>query len=346
MARIRYPKALKPGDRIAVTAPSSGVEPHLHVLLHQAKRNVQAKGFEVVEGETIWTENKASSASKEIRAKEFMNFLEDESIRAIIPPWGGQFLMEILPLIDWERMKSFTPTWVMGYSDISTFLFCSTLQTGIATAHGPNYCEMSAEKWDPVTEKWLDVLGTAEGGTVIQTSSDRYQSSWEKVYANPGTGFYFDRETKWNVAGKISGDKLVVSGRLIGGCLQTLVNLTGTPYAPVEAFAKQYAPEGLLWYLESTESHAGYIYRFLWNLKESGWFRHTNGVVLGRMDRYRPIKDFEWLDAVEAVFGEMDIPVITDADVGHQPPQMTWVNGAWARVTVEAGRGTLEMRYI
>ncbi|PTX55090.1 LD-carboxypeptidase [Melghirimyces profundicolus] len=104
---IRYPKPLRTGDKIAVTAPSSGVEESLHVLLREAKDRVTQAGFTVIEGSTIWNQCKGASAPKEERAKELMGFLSDPSINTIIPPWGGEFLIDLLPLIDGKRYGPF-----------------------------------------------------------------------------------------------------------------------------------------------------------------------------------------------------------------------------------------------
>src|SRR5699024_6771917 len=193
---VNYPKPLKTGDKIGVTAPSSGVEEHLHLLLHKAKENVEKAGFKVIAGDTIWTEDKATSAPKEKRAEELISFFEDESISAIIPPWGGQFLMETLPLIDWALLKKLPAKWILGYSDISTLSFVYTPITGNVSAHCTNFNELSAPKWDDVTSKWTEVLGTAKNGEIVQYSSACYQSSWEKVFKHPGTGFYFDEKTE------------------------------------------------------------------------------------------------------------------------------------------------------
>jgi muramoyltetrapeptide carboxypeptidase len=339
---IIYPRPLRKGSRIAVTAPSSGVEEHLHFLLHKAKQQVESHGFEVVEGETIWTEDKCVSSPKEKRVNELMRFLLDDTVDAIIPPWGGQFLIDILPLIDWERLKQSRPTWILGYSDTSTLLFTYTVRTRIATAHGPNYCEMSAPYWDETSKRWIDVLALQKGGQIIQDSSEMYQSSWEKVFQHPGTGFYFDTPTEWKTLGR---KQVTATGRLIGGCLETLSSLSGTPYVPIQEFARECKEDGMLWYLESGESTAAEIYRRLWTLKENGWFVGISGLIFGRPGGYRKVKNFELIDALEAIFGPMEIPVIWDADVGHVPPQMTLVNGALTEVKAEKGKGIVKMRF-
>ncbi|GIP39447.1 LD-carboxypeptidase [Paenibacillus sp. J31TS4] len=341
---IRYPQPLKRGDRLAVTAPSSGVDHTLHPLLDEAKSRMEGLGFAVVEGEALRSNVKCVSASKETRAEELQRLLTDDEIRAVIPPWGGEFLMELLPLLDWERLRQSPPKWIHGYSDISTLTFAYTLATGYASSHGPNYIDLRAPEWDPVTARWLDVLGTPAGGSVRQRSSALYQAEWN--FAKPG--FQLDTPTTWTVLGH-EGDAAHTeraSGRLLGGCLDTISRLAGTPYAPVEAFVRQTcADTGVLWYLESCEMNAAELYRSLWQLRQCGWFAGAAGVLFGRPAGYSPTKDFELTDALEAVFGDLNIPVVYGADIGHVPPQLTLVNGAMAELKAEQGGGELTMTF-
>nr|WP_221626915.1 S66 peptidase family protein [Cohnella lubricantis] len=321
------------GDKIAVTAPSSGTGPEQHDMLRQAKRSLESMGFQVAEGRTIWTNEKCVSAPRETRARELEAFLADDEVKAIIPPWGGEFLMELLPLIDWERWKAQAPKWLLGYSDISTLLFVYTLLTGHATAHGPNYFDVGSESPDELTARCLDVLRMGRGAAARQTSSSRYRSSWH----NPP-----DSDTRWEILG--GGERARFSGRLIGGCLDTLSSLPGTRYAPVESFVRSYCEDsGVIWYLESCEMNAADIYRSLWQMEQSGWFRRMNGVLIGRPAGYSHADGFELTDALSAVFGPMGIPVVYNADIGHVPPQLTLVNGALAEVSCSGGRGELTM---
>ncbi|AJI26356.1 LD-carboxypeptidase (plasmid) [Bacillus cereus] len=341
---IKYPTPLRKGNKIAVTAPSSGVEQSLHTLLTKAKKNVEKEGFYVIEGDTIWTESKSKSTSKDKRAKELTTFLTDDTISAIIPPWGGQFSMEVLSLIDWDRIKELPPKWILGYSDISTLSFTYTTITGNASAHGTNFIELSAPEWDELTARWVDVLGCSVNEEVVQYSSEYYQSSWERTFKNPGTGFYFDEKTEWkNLQGE---DQIEFSGRLLGGVINTLQILIGTPFDKVKEFISEYTQkEGVVWYLETVGMSAAEIYRALWQMKLNGWFSNTNGILLGRATGYRPTKDFFLEDALTEVFGDV-IPVIYDADIGHMPPQNILVNGAFANVNLINGRGTIKMKYI
>ena len=65
---IKYP-TLKDSAMIGVTAPSSGVQPELHDLLHLASDRLKEKGFNVVLGDTVWTQSKAKSSSAAQRGR-------------------------------------------------------------------------------------------------------------------------------------------------------------------------------------------------------------------------------------------------------------------------------------
>src|SRR6185437_9815201 len=100
---------------------------------------------------------KAKSAPAEKRADEFNEMMRDDNINIIIPPWGGELLIEILQKIDFENIKN---KWVLGYSDTSVLLLAITLKTGIATAHGTNLVDLRGEYSDKTTAMWKSVLST------------------------------------------------------------------------------------------------------------------------------------------------------------------------------------------
>lgn len=83
--------------------------------------------------------------------------MSSDHIDIVIPPWGGELLIEMLEYIDFNRLND---KWIMGYSDISVLLFATTLKTGIATAHGANLFDLRGEYSDETTAMWQPVLST------------------------------------------------------------------------------------------------------------------------------------------------------------------------------------------
>ena len=73
-----------------------------------------------------------------------------------------------------------------------------------------------------------------------------------------------------------------VTGRLVDGCIETMANLSGTPYADLSGFTRRHAPEGLLVYLETSGDSSYDIGRRLHGMKLAGWFEDANAIILGR----------------------------------------------------------------
>ncbi|MFD1205791.1 MULTISPECIES: S66 peptidase family protein [Sporosarcina] len=333
---IRYPLPLQTGQTIGVTAPSSGVEPELHELINQAKKQLERRGYNVRIGDTVWTQQKAASAPKEVRAKELMAMFKDPAIQAIIPPWGGEILSEVLPLIDWDAIE---PKWMLGYSDTSTFLFALTIMTGIATAHGTNLVDLRSDEWDPVTSKFIDFLRASEGMGFEQESSANYQSKWQHDAKPDPYVFHFDTITEWKVIGGRSAE---MTGRFLGGCLDTIRHLAGTPYGDVRSFQQQFLNgEPILWYLENCELNATDFHRSVVQLFYAGWFDNASGIIFGRSPAGQMTEDFTVIDSMERLKELTGLPIVYDADIGHVPPQITLINGAEGTVKVENGKATV-----
>lgn len=338
---IRYPGFLKKGDAIGVTATSSGVESELHHLLRQAASQFELRGYVVKLGETVWTDEKLTSAPIEIRVEEFMEMMSNDKISAIMPPWGGEFLSEILPLLDFKKLP---PKWIVGYSDTSTLLLSMTLATGIATVHGTNFIDLRSDEWDSVTSKFLEVITSPTGGTIVQQSSEKYQSEWA-YFAEPDPYvFKLNEETEWKTIGQ---GPARFEGRILSGCIDTIRHLVGTPFGDVRKFREQFIPdEKIVWALENYDMDAPDFYRSILQLHNAGWFDHTAGIIFGRTAAGIAQGGFSDIDAMERLAELTGVPIVYDADIGHVPPQMTFVNGAYAEIEVADGKAKMITKLI
>ncbi|MET3729356.1 muramoyltetrapeptide carboxypeptidase LdcA involved in peptidoglycan recycling [Fictibacillus halophilus] len=331
---IRYP-VLNDNASIGVTAPSSGVQSTLHDMFKQACIRMEKRGYEVTCGETVWTQKKAKSAPAKTRAAEFNEMLREPNIDLIIPPWGGELLIEILEYVDFTNLPK---KWILGYSDTSALLLSITLKTGIATAHGTNFVDLRGEYSDETTAMWEKVLSTEEGKTVLQKSSEKYQKEWQHQAPTPYV-FHLTEDTEWKT---VSGEDEKISGRLLGGCIDVIRHLVGTPYGNDADFNKQKINgEPILWYLENCEMNTADLRRSLVQMKLAGWFDNCSGFLFGRSPANDPVNDYTAEDVYRELADELQIPVIYDVDCGHVPPQITFVNGAFAEVEVKGGRGTV-----
>jgi muramoyltetrapeptide carboxypeptidase len=363
MSGIVYPRPLAPGDLIAVPAPSSGVPAELHERLAAAVTALEARGFRADVGE-LALRGGLVPAPAAVRAEELTAAFARPEVRAVLPPWGGDLAIDLVDRIDWAALAA-DPTWFAGWSDISTLLMPLTILTGVATLHGANLMD---EPWQLPEEfvRWTDVASAPAGATIEQRSAPRRRSRvWGAWAAEPlGRDEAYEEPTRWRLLGDgdghggdsdgsgggsgggrdgdrdgsgagggYGGGELRVRGRLIGGCLETVSLLAGSPAGDVRGFAERHAPEGLIVYLEVSDADAVTAARLFHSLRLAGWFERANAVLIGRTSA-EPGSQLSHRDAVRMALGDLGIPVILDVDAGHQPPQMPLVNGALAEVVL------------
>lgn len=243
--------------------------------------------------------------------------------------------MDMLPHLDLERIKSLPAKWICGYSDITTLTFVLTIACDIMTVHGSNLLNMGYARIHESDLRAFDVMSRLR---TRQESWDTWggYSGWDDFTKDI---YELDQPSLWK---SLQGeDSVSFSGMMIGGCMDVIPRLLGTRFAPVGEFLNKYRQHGFIWTLESCEMAAPEIYRTFWQMRESGWFKYCSGIIVGRPDGYRDKFDFTLLDALGQGLGDLNVPVIYDADIGHIPPQMQIVNGAIGKVEFAAGKATV-----
>ncbi|MBT2504126.1 S66 peptidase family protein [Curtobacterium sp. ISL-83] len=340
MASIIYPTPLRAGGRVEVLAPSTGVPGHLRERLDAAVSSLTSLGLDVHVRSHAVTPGLVPAPAAE-RANDLHEAFR--SAGAVLPPWGGELAIELLDAIDWDALAS-ARSWFVGWSDISTLLLPLTTMTGLATMHGANLMD---EPYELPTEfeRWTDVAALAPGSAFHQRSAPRRRSRpWGTWSDEPlDRDRAYDTPTRWRVLHESTEAEM--HGRLIGGCLETVSLLAGTPYGDVPGFARRHAPEGTIVYLEAAESNSITVLRMLTSLRLAGWFDDANGVLIGRTEG-APVPELDQDEAVRRALGDLNVPVILDFDTGHQPPQMPLINGALADVTVNEAGGSITQRLI
>ena len=330
-----YPDFLKQGDTIGVTAPSDGNKKEIDFKrLAFAAEHLREKGFLIKETPNVRTSVKGRSSSKEDRAEQLMDLVTDPSVRAVISAKGGDYLMEVLSLLDYKVLRE-NPKWMQGYSDNTGLLFTVTTLCDIATLYTNHYNDFAMEPWHPSVENNMAFL---QGDLRKQQSFDKFED-----------GFY-DKETGkegYTLTGKVcwinarGEEEITVSGRLLGGCLDVLLNLVGTRFDAVEKFVQRYEKDGILWFLESFDLNSEELARGLWQLKEAGWFAHCKGFVFGRPCMFESFTDTTYREAMLSVLDELEVPMILDTDIGHKGPQFCVMNGALGTFHSKDGKGSL-----
>jgi muramoyltetrapeptide carboxypeptidase len=325
---LRFPDLLRQGDTIGVTAPSAGAQGPGAERIEFCVGWLREAGYDVVVGDCM-NGNGITSGPAVKRAAELTAMLCDPAIRCLIPPWGGETAIDLLDVLDWDALARADPTWLVGFSDLSTILLPLTTRLGWATLHGDNLADTPYRTPDGLLG-WLEVASGP--GPHLQRDSGLVADWWRFAEDPRATEWKRVGDGRWSLQG---ADSVHVTGRLIGGCVETLCNLAGTPYGDVARFGRQYAHDGLIVYLEAAGDEAATICRNVHGLRLAGWFDHAQVVLIGRTnapDNPKLTQREAMLDALTP----LDLPLIFDVEIGHVPPHLPLVNGALATVTFSA----------
>ena len=280
--KLRKPAALKRNETIAVLAPSSPVEPE---RLRQGMRELEAIGYHVVLGRTVFARRGFFAGEHQQRAEEFLAFVEDPKVRAIFCARGGygsNYVVEALSsraLL--PRLKRQPPKIVMGYSDVTSLLLFLQQTLGWVTFQGPmvarEFCDGEIGYNRLVMER---VLSQAATGCTVESGGWSLQ---------PG----------------------VAEGRLLGGCLPMLTATLGTP--------QEVDTRGAILLLEDIDERPFRIDRLLFHLRRAGKFRGIRGVIFGQMPGCGQMSPpGEALrEVIAEAFANLSIPIVFGLPFGH-----------------------------
>jgi muramoyltetrapeptide carboxypeptidase len=126
------PRALKPGDRIAVVSPAS---PFDRDEFDAGLGELRALGFEPVHDARVFARRGYVSGEARLRADAFMDAWRDPAIAGVVAVRGGYGSVQLLPLLDPAELRQ-TPKVFVGYSDLTSMLVFLG-NCGIVSFHGP-----------------------------------------------------------------------------------------------------------------------------------------------------------------------------------------------------------------
>ena len=96
-----YPNSIDKNKLIGVTAASDGIIKKEKLFrLDSAINNLEKEGYRVIETENVRKSNFGRSTNAKERAKQLASLYLNEDVRCIYFPTGGDFLIEILFLIN------------------------------------------------------------------------------------------------------------------------------------------------------------------------------------------------------------------------------------------------------
>ncbi|GGO04073.1 S66 peptidase family protein [Saccharibacillus kuerlensis] len=190
----------KAGDTAALIACSDGLLPESRPRIDTLIKHLQDFGLRIVESRTLMRKDSRSpfSGSPAERADELNRLFADPGIAAIFDISGGDSANQILPLIDYKKIRSSGKP-LFGLSDLTTVLNAVQTRSGIRTYH----------------YRMMNLIGAY---------GERQREQFYRTFFKGESDLYdFDFEF-------LQGEDL--NGDVIGGNLRCLLKLAGTPYWP------------------------------------------------------------------------------------------------------------------
>ncbi|WP_342542414.1 S66 peptidase family protein [Paenisporosarcina sp. FSL H8-0542] len=273
---------LRKGDKIGIYSPSSPITYSSPKRFQRAKSFLESKGFEIIEGNLTGKQDYYRSGTIQERADELNELIRNPEI-------------------------------MIGYSDATAILLGIYAQTGIPTFYGPALVPSFGE-----FEPFLDLTYDYFKEMLIEEQSLPYiiptPSIWtdEPLNWEVKTGDKVQRDNEW-----VCVNEGVAHGRLVGGNLNAMYGIWGSPYVPD-------IQQGDIILLEDTMKTASVVEKNFTLLKLNGVFEKVSGILLGKHELFDDQGTGRTpYDILLEVMGNKDIPILADFDCCHTHPMLT-----------------------
>lgn len=300
---------LRMGDTIGIFSPSYPATAAVPEATARAKEYLEGKGFRIKMGNLTGKRDFYRSGTAKERAEEFNTLLRDPEVGCIMAAMGGMVSNAMLPYLDYQAFAR-VPKPVVGHSDVTALLLGLYAKTEKRTYYGPNFVSSFGQEpafSDFSLENLLAALKGEKRACPIPPFYSDELTDWQEPLGK--------KEQKPNRWVTVFPGK--AEGRLLGGNLNTLSGLMGTPYLP--EFRR-----GDILFLEDTEKFAAHAERYFSLLKLSGILDRAGGILLGKHRQFdNQGTGKAWADILLEVLDGKQVPILADVDCCHTTPMLT-----------------------
>jgi muramoyltetrapeptide carboxypeptidase len=290
------PVRLQPGDVVRVIAPSG---PVFEEAFAPGAAVMSARYELRYDPSTLFAREGFLAGPDSQRLASLVEALRDPQARAIVMGRGGYGLLRIANRLDLNLLRKH-PKPIVGCSD-GTVLLALAAKAGVAAIHGPVVIQLGH----------LPKEDHAALFALLESSEPRPLLAGLEALC-PGSA----------------------TGPLVGGNLEVLSRLLGTPLLP--------DLDGAILFLEEVGERPYRIDRLLTHLELAGVFAAVSGVVVGDLvgceePAESRVASPSALAVVRERLGRLKIPVALGARIGHGTRNLSLPYGVRASLDAQAG---------
>jgi muramoyltetrapeptide carboxypeptidase len=232
-----------------------------------------------------------------LRASDLTAALTDPGYTAVFLACGGYGAQRTLELVDWDAIGTPSPRVVLGFSDVTALSEAIAVKLGWVSLFAPMPAINGFHPGQSGFDGLAKLLLSPESVTELT-----FPQSKALV---PGTA----------------------EGFTLGGTVTLLACSAGTPTS--------LPARGGILLLEDVEEKTFRLDRFLTQLRRSGYLDGVAGIVCGTFTDCGEAEVVEEL--LRDRLGDLGVPVLAGADIGHGGPMQTFPIGVRAQLDADAG---------
>lgn len=331
--RPLFPPALKTGDTIgffSASSPATITAPNRYL---RGTKFLEDKGFVLKPGAMTGQYDHYRSGSIQARAEELNQLIRDPQVRCVMSTIGGNNTNSVLPYLDYDALRA-DPKIIIGYSDTTALLAGIYAQTGLVTFYGPALVASFGE-FPPLVDE-----------TYASFADILMPRNRDKPYRYALPHYWTDEKLNWNDITPVRAKTLYantcrflgkgrVEGRVIGGNLNTLSGIWGSPYMPEIRY-------GDILFIEDSLKDIATVERSFSMLKLNGIFDRVSAILLGKHELFDDAgSGRQPADVLLEVLNGQDIPLVDGFDCCHTHPMLTLPLGV--RIAVDFSEQHIEL---